>query len=462
LTGLIASLERPHKLNTSQHTTATTGRFPSSPLLSRRILHHMTPQELIDHIQSGPWKLNLNFPLRFRRRTRSNPWCSFDDLLQALRLNKTIREVVCYSHGTLCITETDWIRLMEAFGSIRGLKKIGVAWRNGSHDFHPLQAVARAVDSSMTLQALSITSFGNNPSDPAGEILLVQSLQQHGTLEVFYWGGVPTQTRTRYPLLTAVDATLATSIHTVGVSNVNLTAGDIQSLVRSPRLKLLELKGRVDSWLVIADEIRNGRIQLEELVLVRTMVSSASETAEAIESITSAIEYDSSLRSLILRSPTGFTDEMGVALAMALTVNTSLNRIQLQDGYKRSDGRQPLHPPQSLGAETYKAFATLSKTRAGKITLGLPSPRSDANDETRKQWDLLRIEDSLNRAGVGKLVASNQPTWEEWIHALDALNGNNEDEDSHKFLLSCLYSMLQLNPSICQGDTTASDSLSNM
>jgi hypothetical protein len=38
----------------------------------------MNPRELVDHIRSGPTELVLREPLRFRRRTRSNP-CDFND-----------------------------------------------------------------------------------------------------------------------------------------------------------------------------------------------------------------------------------------------------------------------------------------------------------------------------------------------------------------------------------------------
>jgi hypothetical protein len=43
----------------------------------------MNPRELVDHIRSGPaWLvLILGIPLRFRRRTRSNP-CDFNEFLE--------------------------------------------------------------------------------------------------------------------------------------------------------------------------------------------------------------------------------------------------------------------------------------------------------------------------------------------------------------------------------------------
>jgi hypothetical protein len=51
----------------------------------------MNPRELVDHIRSGPAELVLSKPLRFRRRTRSNP-CDFSEFLQALQSTETIRK----------------------------------------------------------------------------------------------------------------------------------------------------------------------------------------------------------------------------------------------------------------------------------------------------------------------------------------------------------------------------------
>jgi hypothetical protein len=53
----------------------------------------MNPRELVDHIRSGPTKLVLGKPLRFRRRTRSNP-CDFNEFLQALRSSETTNRLV--------------------------------------------------------------------------------------------------------------------------------------------------------------------------------------------------------------------------------------------------------------------------------------------------------------------------------------------------------------------------------
>jgi hypothetical protein len=63
------------------------------------------------------------------------------------------------------------------------------------------------------------------------------------------------------------------------------------------------------------------------------------------------------------------------------------------------------------------------KSKNAHFTMGLPLLSSDASDETRKQWDLIRrIEDFLNYAGRGRLVGSSWTTRKDWVNALGALH----------------------------------------
>jgi hypothetical protein len=105
----------------------------------------MNPRELVDRIRSGPAELVLRKPLRFRRRTRSNP-CDFNEFLQALQSSETIRNVDCGDHMQLSITEHEWVLLVKTLGSIKGIDEITLRCIDGSHDFHPFQAVADAVN----------------------------------------------------------------------------------------------------------------------------------------------------------------------------------------------------------------------------------------------------------------------------------------------------------------------------
>jgi hypothetical protein len=404
----------------------------------------------MDQIQSGPEELRLAFPLRFRRRTRSNP-CSFDDLLEALQANRTIRQARCHNHVELGITESEWCRLVRTLGSIWGLKKLEVVWQSGSHGFHPLQVVARAVDSANSLHELTIIGSDSEQSDPAGEVSLAQSLRQHGTLDSFGLTATMRTTATpRSPQLIAAAACLRQVI----IVNHSLTSDDVRCLSRSLSLNELCLVGSVEGWLVIADEIRNGYFRPKTLVLVRTTAYSALETAEAIQVMLGAIQCNGSLRKLNLHSTTGFSDEMGVALAKALTVNTTMVWIDLQNTFTTSNPAfLPSQPPKTLGAEAYKAFIAMLKINMN-IRLKLPNLKSDADFEARMQHSLMRIELQLNSADRGSLVTSNQTTREEWVHTFQRLNDSCKN-DGASFHLSCVYSMLQRNPGLCQTGATA-------
>ena len=346
-----------------------------------------------------------------------------------------------FYHVALTITESAWFRLVRALGSIRGLKGLAVAWRNGSPDFHPLQVVARAVDSANSLHNLIISASDSEQSDPAGELSPARSLRQHGNLKDFCLYA-HMQTTTRSPQLIPAAACL----RQVRIVEHSLTRDDVRCLSRSLSLYKLILEGGVDSWLVIADEIRNGFFRPETLVLVRTTACSALETAEAFQVMIGAIQFNGSLRKLNLYSTTGFSDEMGVALAKALTVNTTLVQLDLQNTFTTSNSTyHPSQPLKAFGAEAYTAFIAMLKINMN-IRLELPDLKSDADSETRVQQSLMRIELQLNYADRGSLVASNQTTREEWVNALQRLNDSCEKNEINcgtgSFHLSCVYSML--------------------
>jgi hypothetical protein len=115
---------------------------------------NMNPRELVDHIRSGPAVLVLEEPLRFRRRTRSNP-CDFNEFLEALRSSETIRTVRCRSQHILGIREDEWVLLVKALGRIRDIQNLRFDLAPGSRDFHPFQAVADAINSAHSLQTLT-------------------------------------------------------------------------------------------------------------------------------------------------------------------------------------------------------------------------------------------------------------------------------------------------------------------
>jgi hypothetical protein len=115
----------------------------------------MNPRELVDYIRSGPTRLALDEPLRFRRRTRSNP-CDFNEFLQALQSSE-IRKVICTSQLDLDIIEDEWVLLVKTLGRIEGIQSLALEIScNNSREFHPFQAVADAVKTAHSLHDLEV------------------------------------------------------------------------------------------------------------------------------------------------------------------------------------------------------------------------------------------------------------------------------------------------------------------
>jgi hypothetical protein len=54
----------------------------------------------------------------------------------------------------------------------------------------------------------------------------------------------------------------------------------------------------------------------------------------------------------------------------------------------------------------------------------------------------------LNAVGRGRLLSSSQTTQKEWVDGLNEFNSSNMDE-TPEFNVSCLYSLLRLNPATC-------------
>jgi hypothetical protein len=168
-----------------------------------------------------------------------------------------------------------------------------------------------------------------------------------------------------------------------------------------------------------------------------------SDATEAVQALASAIRLDQNLEQITLRMEDGFTDESGVmALAEALTVNKTLSMITLSATvYERN-----VHNKAALGAFTYEALSAMLRVNTS-LVLKLPPFESSGGDErphySRKE---MRIEQRLNEVGRGRVMASRQMTREEWVYALHGLNSNNNKPSA--FQVSCLYSLLRLNPSI--------------
>jgi urocanate hydratase len=184
----------------------------------------------------------------------------------------------------------------------------------------------------------------------------------------------------------------------------------------------------------VADEIRLGRCLIKELNLISGH-RSRFEATDAVKAIASAIQMDCNLESLLLRMENGFTDEAGVALAEALTINKTLRKITLSSEVT------------TFGAQVYEAFSAMMRVNTGLI-VELPQFKTHGADERLLEArNQMIIEQQLNQAGRGKLLSSSLTTREEYVDALHMLSSNNVD-DSPTFRISCLYSLLRLKPSV--------------
>jgi hypothetical protein len=427
----------------------------------------MNARELVDHIRSGPAMLVLDKPLpRFRRRTRSNP-CDFNEFLQALQSSETIRTVRCDSHQRLSITKYEWVLLVKTLGRIRDIHNLWLCCRAGSRDFRPFQAVAEALDNAHSLCELEIGISGISfPRDPSGLLALANALREHKTLQEFTWldswshliGAEAVQGVTPDCVLRALPA--CRYLQRVTFMQKHASGDAITDLLQLESFTDLSLVLKTSHWLAVAEKIRQGICCVRKLRLMMCQVT-RSEATEAVKAIASAIREDRTLEDLTLQMENGFTDEAGVALAEALTVNKTLHTINLSAMVFDSNE----HTKAVLGASTYEAFTAMLRVNTS-LVLGLPPFKDTGGDHKRdkKHFNQMVIELRLNKVGRGRLLASRQTTREEWVDALHKLSTYDDVNDSPSFDVSCLYSLLRLNPAICllklDGTTNPGDSKS--
>jgi hypothetical protein len=223
------------------------------------------------------------------------------------------------------------------------------------------------------------------------------------------------------------------------------SADAMKNLLQLQSATELNLVLQTEQWLAVADEIRQGRCNIRVLNL--TMIEgTTSEDTDAVQKIANAIRFDSKLERLTLKMENGFTDEAGVALAEALTVNITLRRVDLLDNVVL---HHLLPDKATLGAQSYEAFSAMLRVRTS-LVLKVPASEAAGADETLKNYvNQMIIEQRLNEVGRGRLLSSRQTTKEEWVNALHELNSYNAD-DSPAFEVSCLYSLLRSNPSAVQ------------
>jgi hypothetical protein len=399
----------------------------------------MNPRELVDHIRSGPAELVLDEPLRFRRRTRSNP-CDFNEFLQALHSSETIRFVRCGSQLNLGITEEEWVLLVKTLGRIRYIHMLTLWCSAGSRDFHPFQAVADAVNNARLLRKLVIAILEDDtfPRDPPGLTALANTLREHTALQRFGWVDGAPRLEAAHELTDDLDPVLRAlpacpHAKSVQIMTRNASADATKNLLQLPTNTALTLALTPDHWLAVADGIRQGRCNVQRLTL--SMVQGTRpEATKAVQALAMAIQLDCNLLHLSLEMENWLTDEAAVALAEALTVNKALCMFTLFEA--------------TFGTQAYEAFSAMLRVNTS-LALKLPPFETDGADERLlESRNQMVIEQRLNQVGRGRLLASRQTTREKYADALNELNSCNFG-DSPAFQVSCLYSLLRLHPAVC-------------
>jgi hypothetical protein len=256
------------------------------------------------------------------------------------------------------------------------------------------------------------------------------------------WSGTQIRGTALDPVFRALAA--CPNIRMVCITTQCASADAIRNLLHSPTVTNLHLKLSMENWLAVANEIQHGRNNVGLLAL-SMLESTSSEATKAVKAIASAIRWDHNLVGLTLKMENGFTDEAGVALAEALTDNKTLFTVVLTDNARLSDHtRNKAH----LGAQAYEAFSAMLRVNTN-LNLRLPPlDPAGAKQRVRKSRSQMFVEQLLNKAGRGELLSSSQTTRAAWVDALQKLNSMNGDS-SPRFQVSCLYSLLRMNPAAC-------------
>jgi hypothetical protein len=393
----------------------------------------MNSLELLDHIRSGPAKLVLDKPLRFP--PRSNLLFDFNEFLQALQSSETLQNITCYSQQTLGITENEWVLLVHTIGRINDIQILQFYCTHGSRAFQPFQAVADAVNDARSLREVRVLLGSENfPEDSSGLTAFADAVREHTVLQKFKWFDLINRLEPSFDLLLRALPTCP-HLRKVSITTICASTDAIKTLLQLPNTTKLTLNLTIkEHQLAVADEIGQGHCNIKHLSLLMFQKPS-SETTEAIKAIASAIRLNRNLESLVLHQVNNdLTDEAGVAFAEALTVNRTLREIILS-GHKNT-----------LSTRAYDAFSAMLRVNTSLI-LELP-PFRGGNDRIVDSRNQVRIEQRLNHVGRGRLLSSSQTPREEWVDALTELNSSNVDE-SPDFNVSCLYSLLRLNPATC-------------
>jgi hypothetical protein len=214
----------------------------------------------------------------------------------------------------------------------KGIEHLSLNCKSGSRVFRLFQTFADAVNNAQSLRKLRIRAGQNFPEDSSGLTALANAFREHTALQDLTWFDCfdtvqgASRDLSLDPVLRALPACL--HLRNVSISTKCASVGAMKNLLQLQSAAILTLGLTTEHWLAVADRIRQGRCNVQNLNLVLLQSSNFNDT-EVVEAVASAIREDSTIESLGLLTNYDFTDEAGVALAEALTVNQTLRMLNV-------------------------------------------------------------------------------------------------------------------------------------
>jgi Ran GTPase-activating protein (RanGAP) involved in mRNA processing and transport len=317
--------------------------------------------------------------------------------------------------------------------------------RAGSREFCTFQAVADALTNAHILCKVTICLDGQTfPGHSSRLTALANALREHKHLQEFNWFDflprLQAEPQELSPDLMLRALSACPHLRKVSITTPYASAGATRTLLQLLKDVYLTLVlTDKEHWLAVADGIRQGQCTIKSLKLA-LLQSSSFEATEAVKAIAGAIHLDHNLERLNLQIMNcDCTNEAGVALAEALTVNKTLRKITLYLSRRQVQGADAL----------YDAFSAMLRVNTSLALDLFPFDDAVGDERLFDSRNQMRFEQRLHEVGRGRLLSSSQTTREEWFDALDELNSYDNVDESPEFNVSCLYGLLRLNPATC-------------
>lgn len=205
-----------------------------------------------------------------------------------------------------------------------------------------------------------------------------------------------------------------------------------------------------EQLVVVTNELQRQMHGILKLALVMESL----EKKSTLQALAESVANDTCIKSLTIQVGNGLTDALGVALATALTTNTTLQHLFLSDQCVSP----PTYKQSHMGVAAYHAMSAMLRvntqlqltnpTAPEALQLPVSTSRNVRAHQIRRAFQQLCIEKRLNAVGRGRLLAAYQTTRTEWVDSIIALSAFDSLQ------VDCTFSLLQLNPLLCPTTTT--------